>query len=234
MPDLLAAGAFRACALGLLSLFAAASAAANPIGPEAVRELQADASGAHRVEIVSIGEFLDPGRPIVQADRFAPDVNVIYACWSLSKRRCREEVLRGRAQGREKVFYLTGTPQEWVATKVAFPDAPQAALDARMQALTRISVRDLASARQDGTEFTLLDLRRGVRDEDARIDGAILVPPALLREKLELLPKRGWIVLYDGGDGSADAYAVELRMAGFPMAVVLDGGYPAWVTSEQR
>jgi rhodanese-related sulfurtransferase len=234
MPQTIAAGALRACFLGLFSLFATASAVAGPIGPEVVREMQADASGSHRVEIVSIGEFLDPGRPVVQAERFAPDVNVVYACWSLSKRRCREEVLRGRAQGRDKVFYLTGTPREWVATRLAFPDAPQAALEARMQALSRVTVRDLASARQDGTEFTLLDLRRGVRDEDARIDGAILVPPAMLREKLDLLPKNGWIVLYDGGDGSADAYATELRMAGFPMAVVLDGGYPAWVTSEQR
>ena len=99
---------------------------------------------------------------------------------------------------------------------------------------TSVGVADLASALKDGTEFTLVDVRSGLDDKAARIEGAIAMPPVVLSEKRQMLPKHGWIVLYDGGDGAAVAAAAELRAAGFPMAVALAGGFPAWVTSEQR
>jgi rhodanese-related sulfurtransferase len=220
--------------VGILSFVLAPAVLAGPLGPEAVHDLQVDPTHAQRVEIVSIQDNVPGPREILPAERFPRDVTVVYACWSLSQRPCRDEVLRADASSRDKVFYLTGTPREWVAAKLSFPDMPQGMVEARLRMLDSISVTDLASARKDGTEFTLLDLRPNVGENSARIDGAIAVPPGLLREKMALLPKNGWIVLYDGGDHSADAAAVELRAAGFPMAVVLAGGFPAWVTAEKR
>jgi rhodanese-related sulfurtransferase len=158
----------------------------------------------------------------------------VFACWSLSQRRCRDEVLRLQAAGHEKAFYLTGTPHEWVESAIAIDNAAPERLAAELRQWRTIPVSDLASARKDGTEFTLIDVRAGLGDRDARIAGAIAMPPAMVSEKKALLPKHGWIVLYDGGDGSADRIAGELRAAGYPMAMVLAGGYPAWVTSEQR
>lgn len=107
-------------------------------------------------------------------------------------------------------------------------------LSARLHELRSISVQDLASARKDGAEFVLIDVRSGLRDNDATIEGALIMPPVMLSEKRDMLPKNGWIVLYDGGDGTAESSANELREAGFPMVVALAGGFRAWVTSDQR
>jgi rhodanese-related sulfurtransferase len=231
------AGALRACAVGVLLLVGATAAhavdapAAEPAGaiaPEGVRDLVAD--GAQRVELILL-EDKGVMRPV---DDFGHRTTVVFACWTLSKRRCREEALRLQADRKERTYYLTGTPVEWVAAKLAFDQVPQPQLEARLRDLTSITAADLASARRDATEFTLLDVRSGVREHDARIDGAIAMPSGRILDKRAMLPKNGWIVVYDAGDGRAESTAAALRAEGFPMAVALAGGYPAWVRSEQR
>jgi len=201
-----------------------------------VHDLQADKTGSQRVEVFLIDAGAEAGAQpaLPDASRFSPDVNIVFACWSLSKRRCRDEVLRQRNDRHPKVFYLTGTPHEWVTAGIAFSQFPPALAAAKLKAMTTISVADLASARKDDTEFTLIDVRTGLDPAGARIDGAIVMAPVELSEKRAMLPKHGWIVLYDDGGTRAAASAAELRLAGFPMAVSLDGGFPAWVTSEHR
>lgn len=211
-----------------------ASAATGAIGPEAVHDMQADPTHSQRVEVISLDADGVAPQPIPSAKTFPRDVSLVYACWSLSQRHCKDEVLRAQEVGHDKALYLTGTPKEWVTSGVTFSDMPAALLKARLANMLTISVRDLSSARKDGTEFTLVDVRSGLRDGDARIEGALNLPPVLLTEKQGLLPKNGWIVLYDGGNHVAESSAAELRQAGFSMAVALDGGYPAWVTSDQR
>jgi rhodanese-related sulfurtransferase len=202
------------------------------MGPEALHDLQADPR--ERVDTVLFdarGESPTPHR--APAD-YRREASVVFACWSLSQRRCRDEVLRLQAAGHEKAYYLSGTPYEWVESGIAIDNVTPARLAAELQLLRTIPVADLASARKDGTDFMLIDVRPGLREQDARIAGAIAMPPAQLVDKKGLLPRHGWIVVYDGGDGAAERTVQELRAAGFPMAVSLVGGYPAWVTSEQR
>jgi rhodanese-related sulfurtransferase len=238
MPDLHRAGAFRACAVGVLSLLLASGAvAAEPgrpaaRGPEALHDLQANPQ--ERVDTVLFDLRGDSPSPHRDPAAYRKEASVVFACWSLSQRRCRDEVLRLQAAGHDKAFYLTGTPHEWVASAIAIDNATPERLAAELRDLRTIPVADLASARKDGTEFTLVDVRVGLGDRDARIAGAIAMPPAMVTEKKALLPKNGWIVLYDGGDGSAERTAAELRAGGYAMAVALAGGYPAWVMSEQR
>lgn len=207
---------------------------ADPIGPEAVRDMQNDPTQSQRSETVSLDDSPDSHRLAPDPNHFPKDVNLIYACWSLSQRRCKDAVLGAQSAGHERAFYLTGTPQEWVSIGLKFSDYPADVLKAKLAALSLISVKDLASARKDGTEFVLIDVRSGLKDNDTKIDGAIAMPPVLISEKRAMLPKKGWIVLYDGGNHVADSSAAELRHAGFPMAVSLAGGYPAWVSSDQR
>jgi rhodanese-related sulfurtransferase len=220
--------------LGAMLFATALPCLADPIGPEAVRDMQNDATQAQRSEIVSFDDSPDAHRMAPDPKHFPKDVNLIYACWSLSQRRCKDAVLSAQSAGHEQAFYLTGTPQEWVSIGLKFSDYPADTLKAKLAALSLITVKDLASARKDGTEFTLIDVRSGLKDSDTKIDGAIAMPPVLISEKRAMLPKKGWIVLYDGGNHVADSSAAELRQAGFPMAVTLAGGYPAWVSSDQR
>jgi len=227
MSDLLVAGAKRACLLGLLFSFAAA-AWADPIAPEGVHDLQVDPAQRVNVILVEDGSVLPP-----VAD-FPRNSTVVFACWSLSKRRCRDETLKLQAARHEHTYYLTGTPVEWVAARLAVDQVPQAQLETRLKDLKSITAADLASARRDATEFTLVDVRQGLHEHDARIDGAIAMPSGQVLEKREMLPKNGWIVVYDAGDGRAESTVAALHADGFPMAVVLAGGYPAWVRSEQR
>jgi rhodanese-related sulfurtransferase len=235
MTSLTTVGALRACLLGVL-FFAAPDAFAQAMGPEAVHDMQTDKTGAQRVEVLLLDAGAKPGTQpaLPDASRFPPDVNIVYACWSLSKRRCRDEVLRQNDERHPKISYLTGTPHEWVATGISFSQVPPAMLAAKLKAMTTVSVEDLASARKDATEFTLIDVRAGLDDAGAGIDGAIRMAPVELSEKGAMLPKNGWIVLYDDGGNTAAAAAEQLRLAGFPMAVSLEGGFPAWITSERR
>jgi rhodanese-related sulfurtransferase len=226
-------GAHSAFAYGLL-LAVVGPVMAGPIGPEAIREMQADPTHSRRVEIISIDGEVRASRPIPAATDFSKDVHVVYACWSLSQRRCKDEVLRAASKGRDRTFYLTGTPQEWVAAKIAFPEHAVEMQDVRLRELRTISVQDLASARKDGAEFALIDVRSGLQGTDATIEGALVIPPVMLSERRDLLPRNGWIVIYDGGDGTAESVATELREAGFSMVVTLNGGFRAWVTSDQR
>lgn len=123
MAGLQGAGAHGAFACGLL-LAVAGPAMAGAIGPEAIREMQADPTHSQRVEIVSLDGEIRTDRPVPAAADFPKDFHVVYACWSLSQRRCKDEVLRAHSKGHERASYLTGTPQEWVAAKIAFPEYP--------------------------------------------------------------------------------------------------------------
>ena len=96
-----------------------------------------------------------------------------------------------------------------------------------------ITVSDLERMISEGDKFLLVDVREPREWESGRIEGAVLIPQGEIFDGSAIagLPKEIPIVLYcRSGVRSADCLE-ELRGAGFPDAMHLEGGILAWQES---
>jgi molybdopterin/thiamine biosynthesis adenylyltransferase/rhodanese-related sulfurtransferase len=111
---------------------------------------------------------------------------------------------------------------------VAFCAAQTAAPDA--DAVPEVSVRELAARRRRGDELLLLDVREPFEAEQARIEGAKLVPLGQLERALaELEPWREREVVVHCRTGGRSKRACDLlRAKGFRRVSNLTGGIEAW------
>jgi adenylyltransferase/sulfurtransferase len=98
-----------------------------------------------------------------------------------------------------------------------------------------ITPRELRDLLDSGAKITLIDVREPVEWEINHIDGAQLIPTALVSsaDGLATLPRDRTTVLYcKTGVRSAEAL-VAVRQAGFADAVHLQGGIVAWAQQMQ-
>jgi rhodanese-related sulfurtransferase len=91
-----------------------------------------------------------------------------------------------------------------------------------------ISVRDLADMRSAGNEHAVLDVREARELDVCRLDGALHIPMAEVRARIEELPTDRPLVVVCHHGARSQMVVDFLREAGFDNAVNLDGGVDAW------
>jgi rhodanese-related sulfurtransferase len=91
-----------------------------------------------------------------------------------------------------------------------------------------ISVRDLADLQTAGTEHAVLDVREARELDVCRLDGALHIPMAEVRARIEELPTDRPLVVVCHHGARSQMVVDFLREAGFDNAVNLDGGIDAW------
>ena len=91
-----------------------------------------------------------------------------------------------------------------------------------------ISVSELADMRSAGKEHTVLDVREARELDICRLEGALHVPMAEVRARIEELPTDRPLVVVCHHGARSQMVVDFLREAGFDNAVNLDGGIDAW------
>jgi rhodanese-related sulfurtransferase len=91
-----------------------------------------------------------------------------------------------------------------------------------------ISVEQLAKLRDDGADFTLVDVREQREFEICEIGGR-LIPLGSLPERMQELDKSAYIVVHCHLGGRATHAVNALRAAGFENAWNVQGGIRAWI-----
>ena len=91
-----------------------------------------------------------------------------------------------------------------------------------------ISVRDLADLQTAGMEHAVLDVREARELDVCRLDGALHIPMAEVRARIEELPTDRPLVVVCHHGARSQMVVDFLREAGFDNAVNLDGGIDAW------
>lgn len=99
-----------------------------------------------------------------------------------------------------------------------------------------ISVKDMTSLMKGDPRPVIVDLRSDVEFKLGAIPGAVSVPQAMFKARLEKLklPRIEPIVLYSAGDVEARAITKHLYENGYQGALTLKGGYDAWLTAGQQ
>ena len=91
-----------------------------------------------------------------------------------------------------------------------------------------IDVTRLKEMRDQGTPFTLVDVRTPMEHDIAHIEGATLLPLQELAQRAEELPSEGLIVLHCHHGGRSAQAVQYLRRLGFEETRNLAGGIDAW------
>jgi rhodanese-related sulfurtransferase len=91
-----------------------------------------------------------------------------------------------------------------------------------------ISVRELADMRSAGKRHSVLDVREARELDVCRLDGALHIPMAEVRDRAEELPTDRPLVVVCHHGARSQMVVDFLRGAGFDNAVNLDGGIDAW------
>ena len=99
-----------------------------------------------------------------------------------------------------------------------------------------ISVKDMVSLMKGDPRPVIVDLRSSVEYKLGAIPGALSVPQADFKTKLDSLklPKTDAVVLYGAGDTEARTITRHLYESGYQGALTLKGGYDAWLTAGQQ
>ena len=90
-----------------------------------------------------------------------------------------------------------------------------------------ISVRDLADLQTAGMEHAVLDVREARELDVCGLDGALHIPMAEVRARIEELPTDRPLVVVCHHGARSQMVVDFLREAGFDNAVNLDGGIDA-------
>jgi hypothetical protein len=125
---------------------------------------------------------------------------------------------------------LTGTPLEWKRLGLTFLNDP---IPTQPQLITP---RQLSEAIKDNVDLQIVDLR----PVDPKVNEAPAFPTAFrwmpheVLGNLAKLSKEKWIVLVGYSNEGVRPIAWELFQKGYLLTTILDGGYPAWVSSPDR
>ena len=98
-----------------------------------------------------------------------------------------------------------------------------------------VSVKDMNALMKDEPHPVIIDLRNEAEYHLGHITGAISVPQADFKARLDglKLPKTGVVVLYGAGDAEARAMTRHLYETGYQGALSLKGGIDAWLAAGQ-
>lgn len=126
---------------------------------------------------------------------------------------------------------LAGTPLDWrrLGLKFSLDPLPVKALE--------LTPSQLSEALKDGADLQVVDLRP---TSDPATPVAPFTPEALrlmphqVEAELPKLSKQRWLVFVDGGDGIGASIAQASFHHGYPLAMSLKGGYPAWAAATDR
>jgi rhodanese-related sulfurtransferase len=91
-----------------------------------------------------------------------------------------------------------------------------------------ISVEELKRLRDEGADFTLLDVREPHEYEICHLDGE-LIPLGTLAGRLEDLDRQAHIVVHCRSGGRSANAVKAMRGAGFENVWNLNGGILAWI-----
>jgi rhodanese-related sulfurtransferase len=94
--------------------------------------------------------------------------------------------------------------------------------------LGEITVEELAQWRNDGREFTLLDVREPYEVQTASIEGACWIPMREIPARLRELPKEQTVVVFCHHGERSERVARYLAMHGFTEVINVDGGIDAY------
>jgi sulfur-carrier protein adenylyltransferase/sulfurtransferase len=91
-----------------------------------------------------------------------------------------------------------------------------------------ITVEELAKWRDDGRDFTLLDVREPDEVQIASIEGAQWIPMRDIPARVSELPKEHPIAVFCHHGGRSERVARYLAMQGFAEVLNVDGGIDAY------
>lgn len=99
-----------------------------------------------------------------------------------------------------------------------------------------ISVNDMVSLMKGDPRPMIVDLRSNVEYKLGAIPGAVSVPQADFKARLDSLKlsKADALVLYGAGDAEARTITRLLYESGYQGALSLKGGYDAWLAAGQQ
>jgi rhodanese-related sulfurtransferase len=91
-----------------------------------------------------------------------------------------------------------------------------------------VSAADVHEMLAEKLGFVFLDVRTPGEYEQVRLPGAVLIPPATLRGRLDEIPKDRTVVTFSQTSLRGYEAALILRAAGFKDVRVLEGGVTMW------
>ena len=98
-----------------------------------------------------------------------------------------------------------------------------------------VSVKDMGALIKSEPRPVIIDLRNAAEYQLGHIAGAVSVPQADFKVRLDglKLPKTDAVVLYGAGDAEARAMTKHLYESGYQGALSLKGGIDAWLAAGQ-
>jgi len=197
-----------------------ASAGAEPISPEAVRQLQ-----NAKAPLV----LVDAQAPVDSAARDAGSSKLltVYYSRSPSARPAVRAAQEAAHAGTRDARWLAGTPLDWQREQLAIAEpTPSEPL--------RLDAKELAAAIKDGADLQLLDIRGREHFDQGHLPGARHQMPHELDAALAKLSKARWTILIDDGTRLAEPLARTVHRKGYVLTGWLAGGYPAWVAEPDK
>jgi rhodanese-related sulfurtransferase len=206
---------------------------ANTVEPKAVRQWQVEGKNFLLIDIrpqlvfelkYIEGAINIPGQ-VVASKRLPKNVPIVIYSWGISTKEADEAATALMGKGYDQVYVLEGGLSRWdalgfpVVAKLGVVQEPLGGL---------VSPERLHDALLEKQDLMLIDLRGPKAFKEGHIPGAVEVLPDRLEQFVSGIGKNKQLVLYDDGEGVAEAMAEKCRRSGFKLVHYLNSGFPGW------